>query len=61
LVAYHDFSAAFGDDAYGSELNAQVTYPSPWKQIFAAKFAIYREDGFSRDTSKLWVWTQYAF
>ena len=61
LVAYHDYSADFGDDAYGSELNALVTYPSPWKQVFAAKFAIYREDGFSRDTSKLWVWTQYSF
>ena len=61
LVTYHDYSADFGDDAYGSELNAQVTYPSPWKQVFAAKFAIYREAGFSRDTSKLWVWTQHSF
>lgn len=60
-VTYHDFGADFGDATYGSELDAQVSYPSPWSQVFAAKFAIYREDGFSRDTSKFWFWTQYAF
>ena len=42
-------------------LDARVTYPTSWKQVFAAKFALYREDGFSTDTSKFWVWTQYSF
>ena len=61
LVIYHDFSADFGGASYGSELDASVTYPTSWKQAFAAKFALYREDGFSTDTRKFWVWTQYSF
>ena len=61
LVIYHDFNAEFGGASYGSELDASVTYPTSWKQVFAAKFALYREDGFSTDTRKFWVWTQYSF
>ena len=60
-VTYHNFSADFTDASYGTELDAQVNYPTPWNQLFAAKFALYREDGFSQDTSKFWFWTQYAF
>jgi hypothetical protein len=61
LVRYHDFSADEGGDPYGSELDAQLTYPTSWSQVFAAKFALYRDDGFSADTSKFWFWTQYSF
>ena len=60
-VRYHDFSADEGDARYGSELDGSISYPTPWNQIFAAKFALYREDGFSPDTSKFWFWTQYSF
>ena len=61
LVRYHDFSAGQGGEPYGSELDAQVTYPTSWKQVIAATFALYRDDGFTADTSKLWIWTQYSF
>jgi hypothetical protein len=61
LVRYHDFSADEGGDPYGTELDALVSYPTPWKQVVAAKFALYREDGFAFDTSKFWIWTQYTF
>ena len=61
LVVYHDFGADRGDASYGTELNAQVSVPTSWKQLFAAKLALYREDGFSTDTSKFWFWTQYSF
>jgi hypothetical protein len=60
-VVYHDFSADEGERSYGSELDAQVLYPTRWKQTFGFKFALYREDGFARDVSKLWLWTQYSF
>ena len=60
-VRYHDFSADEGGDSYGTELDAQVTYPTSWQQVIAAKFALYGDDGFAADTSKLWIWTQYSF
>jgi hypothetical protein len=61
LVRYHDFSADEGGAPYGSELDAQVTYSTPWNQIIAAKLALYRQDGFGADTSKFWFWSQYTF
>ncbi len=61
LVRYHDFSADEGGAPYGSELDAQVTYPTSWKQVIAAKFALYREDGFAAGSSKLCLWTQISF
>ena len=60
-VRYHDFSADEGGDPYGTEIDAQVTYPTSWQQVIAAKMALYRDDGFAADTSKLWIWTQYSF
>lgn len=61
IAAYHEFSADEGGASYGSELDGQVVYPASWNQTFGFKFAIYRQDGFSADTSKLWLWTQYSF
>jgi hypothetical protein len=60
-VAYHDFSADEGGRTYGREFDAQVLHPTPWNMPFGAKVAFYREDGFARDVSKLWLWTQYSF
>jgi hypothetical protein len=61
LLAYHDFGADSGGSSYGTEWDVQVTYPMPWKQLLGAKVAMYREDGFSTDTTKFWLWTHYAF
>jgi len=61
FVSFHDFVADEGDASYGSELDASLSYRTSWAQVFATKFALYREDGFSTDASKFWVWTQYAF
>jgi tetratricopeptide (TPR) repeat protein len=61
IVAYHDFSADAGGDAYGSELDARAVFSTSWKQSFGAQLALYREDGFGTDTTKLWIWTEYSF
>jgi len=61
VATYHSFSADGGGRAYGSELDAQATYPTSWRQSFAFKFALYRENGFASDVSKIWLWTQYSF
>jgi len=61
IVAYHDFSADAGGDSYGSELDARAIFSTSWKQSFGAQLALYREDGFGTDTTKLWIWTEYGF
>ena len=61
VVVYHDFGADEGDAVYGQELDLQTVYVSSWEQSFGFKLALYREDGFSTDSSKLWLWTQYVF
>ncbi|HXV64132.1 MAG TPA: alginate export family protein [Vicinamibacteria bacterium] len=61
LVVYHDFAADTGQGSYGTEWDAQAIYPTSWRQSFGAKLALYREDGFSTDTSKIWFWTEYGF
>lgn len=61
LVAYHDFVADDGGRSYGREVDAQMVYPTPWGLPLGVKAAFYREDGFARDVTKLWVWTQYSF
>jgi hypothetical protein len=61
IVAYHDFRADAGGDPYGSELDARTVFTASWKQSFGFQLALYREDGFSTDTSKIWLWTEYGF
>ncbi|MCH9650816.1 MAG: alginate export family protein [Deltaproteobacteria bacterium] len=58
---FHDFSAESGGGDYGSEIDFQFSYRSPWSQVFGLKAAFYEEDGFSSDTDKLWFWTSYSF
>jgi hypothetical protein len=60
-VAYHDFGADAGGDSYGTELDVRTVFSTPWKQSFGVQVALYRADGFSTDTSKLWVWTELGF
>ncbi|MEM1206028.1 MAG: alginate export family protein [Acidobacteriota bacterium] len=61
MVIYHEFTSNDGDIDYGTEIDAEVVYTSPWKQAFALKFADYEADRFSRDTQKLMLWSSYAF
>jgi len=60
-VRYHDFRADTGGSRYGSELDFVAVYASPWKQTFALKGGFYSADEFSKDASKIWLWTSYSF
>jgi len=60
-VRYHDFRADTGGTRYGSEVDLLASYSAPWKQTFALKGGFYSADGFSRDASKIWLWTSYSF
>ena len=61
LGVYHDFSADAGGASWGDEIDAQVLYTAPWKQIFGLKYASYRADEWLTDTDKIWFWTQWGF
>ena len=56
----HDFSAEASGASYGSELDAQVLYTTPWKQDFGLKGAFYDADEFAADTDKIWVFTTWS-
>ena len=58
---FHDFSAESDSGDYGREVDLQLTYRSPWQQVFGLKAALYDAKGFSSDTDKLWIWTGYTF
>lgn len=61
MVIYHDYSADSGGASWGSELDAQVVYTTPWKQKVALTFARYDADQWGWDTDKIWVWTSWGF
>ena len=61
VVKYHDFDSDTGSIAYGTELDFQLLYRSPFKAVFGLKGALYDADAFSTDTEKLWIWTAYTF
>ena len=61
LAAYHDFAADTVSADYGTELDLQLTYKSPWDVLFGVKVAFYDADTFSTDTDKVWVWGAYTF
>jgi hypothetical protein len=61
IAAYHDFRADAGEGAYGSELDLRWLFTTSWKQAFGFQMALYREDGFATDSTKLWLWTEYSF
>ena len=54
-VVYHQFEAEMGGADYGDEFDASVMYPINDKMSFTVKFADYQSDGFSADSSKLWL------
>lgn len=59
-MVYHDFSSDSEDLDYGTELDAVVQWSSPWKQVFAAKAALYDADEHAFDTTKYWVYTSWS-
>ena len=61
MLVYHDFTSDGGDFDYGTELDGELVYTSPWKQVFALKFAAYEADLFSSDTEKVMLWSSYTF
>ena len=61
IVAYHDFESDVGGASFGSELDAQLTYATSWKQQFAVKLAAYDADEHATDTTKIWIWTAWGF
>jgi len=58
---YHDFKASTGNADYGTEIDIQATYRSPWNQVFGLKAALYNADTHSSDTNKLMLWSSYGF
>jgi hypothetical protein len=58
---YHVFTAVDGDDDYGTEVDAQVSYKFDWGQSLALKGAFYSADTWATDTTKMWVFTTFTF
>jgi len=57
----HDFRSDSAGLDYGTELDAQLRFTAPWKQVVALELGLYDAEDFSTDTSKLWLWTSYRF
>ncbi|WP_181952559.1 alginate export family protein [Vulcaniibacterium gelatinicum] len=55
LLAFHDYGADRGGADYGSEWNAQLSFPIADGLSSLIKYADYRSDVFARDTTKLWL------
>lgn len=58
-VRYHDFKSDQDSESYGSELDAQILFKTPWAQGFGLKAALYDADDFAADTKKFWFFTTY--
>lgn len=57
-VAWHDYRADNGG-RYGREWNASLGFPLPGGLAGLVKVADYRADGFSRDTTKVWLQVEW--
>ena len=60
-VVYHDFSAESGSMDYGTELDALVSKKINKNFGVALKAAAYDSDGFSSDTTKVWLTLTASF
>ena len=64
-VAYHlfqsDSSLPLGDDDYGNELDAQITYKTHYALQLGLKVALYEAEAFATDTDKIMFWASYQF
>ena len=58
--SFHDFSSDVRAIDYGTELDLQVSYKTPWEQTIAVTGAFYDADRFSTDTTKIWIWTSWG-
>jgi hypothetical protein len=72
MATWHNFEAessnlAGATLAYGTEIDAQVSYKTSWKQVFAVKAALYTADdeapvgALATDVTKVWFWTSFNF
>ncbi len=59
-VFYHDFKSDVGGADYGSEWDAQIGFKIGKRIGALIKYADYSADGFSVDTSKLWLQLEYS-
>ncbi len=59
-VVHHWYRADGSSQRYGTELDALATWKTPAGPTVGAKAAFFREDGFSYNTRKLWLWIQLA-
>ena len=60
-LALHDFGSDTAGLDYGREIDAQLRWTAPWKQVIALEAGYYDARDFSTDTTKLWLWTSYTF
>ena len=54
-ATWHDFKSDENGSDYGSELDLVATYPVTRKTLVQLKYANYRADDFSTDTTKVWL------
>jgi hypothetical protein len=60
-AVFHDFESDAGSTSYGTEIDLEIVWKAPWKQLFSLAYATYDADGFATDTDKLWLTTSYKF
>lgn len=58
-LAWHDYRSDVGGMHYGSEWNASLGFPLPGGLGGLVKLADFRADGFSRDSTKLWLQVEW--
>ena len=74
VATWHKFDAESTDIAYGTEIDAQVTYRFSWNQLLGLKGAFYAGDDqaadpantattqlLAYDATKMWVFTTFTF
>lgn len=60
-ASWHDFRAVEGNDAYGDEIDVQITWRLDSHWLIGVQGADYRADEFATDTRKAWLWVQADF
>lgn len=60
-IALREFRSDTAGLDYGRELDAQLRWTAPWKQVISLEAGRYDADEFSTDTTKVWLWTTYTF
>ena len=60
-AVWHDYNSTVGGLDYGSEWDAQVSYPIGKHVNLTAKAARYNADAFATDTTKLWFQIDYKY